>query len=95
MSVFGINVFALVVVFLAGVVTGGMVVFFVRGPVVAFFRVKDEPADPVYVEVQASESYRRARVRRGRPWERVAGRPRPYSALPVDSRKELGRGGAS
>lgn len=91
MSVFGASGFALVVVFLAGVVTGGMAVFFVRGPVVAFFRVKDEPADPVYVEVLSPQS---RRLPRRRPWERVAVNARD-AALPTDLRRQLNRGGVS
>lgn len=94
MSLFGINAFAFVVLFLAGVVTGAMVVFFVRGPVVAYLRLRDEPVEPVYVEVMSPQRTRR-RLRREPPWERVAVRVSPYAAVPQQpSRRELGRGGA-
>lgn len=89
------NVFGLVVAYLAGVVTGGMVVFFVRGPVVALFRLRDETVvEPVYVEVLSPEPSRRDTLRRQRPWERVAVTATD-SPLPVSLRKRLGRGGAS
>lgn len=83
--------FALVVAYLGGVVTGGMLVFFARGPLVAFFQVKDEPPDrPVYVEMYAPTPDQRRHVRgRGRPWNRVA--TRTPSRLPVLSRAELER----
>ncbi|MQA05600.1 MAG: hypothetical protein GEV07_23740 [Streptosporangiales bacterium] len=93
MTVLGVNLFGLIVAFLAGVVTGGMVVFFSRGPVVAYFRVKDEPdPEPVQVEVLAQQS--RHRVRRQPVWERVAARP-VWSEVPEATRRQLGRGGAS
>jgi len=91
MSVLGVNLFGFVVVFLAGVVTGAAVVFFVRGPLVAYFRVRDEPAQPVYVEVMSPEPARRGR-RRQPPWERVAVRVSPYAPLPQQSPRALTNG---
>lgn len=93
MTVLGMNAFAFVVVFLAGVVTGALVVFFVRGPLVAYFRLRDEPVEPVYVEVMSPQPTGR-RGRRQAPWERVAVRVSPYSPLPQHraTRAELARG---
>lgn len=91
MAVFGANVFGLLVAFLAGVVTGGMVVFFSRGPVVAYFRVKDEPdPEPVQVEVLATRP--RSQMRQQPVWERVTTRP-AGATLPASARRQLDRRG--
>ncbi|MQA02146.1 MAG: hypothetical protein GEV07_05275 [Streptosporangiales bacterium] len=91
MTVLGVNLFGLIVAFLAGVVTGAMVVFFTRGPVVAYFRVKDEP-DPHPVQVEVLASQPRPRVRRQPVWERVTARP-VGATFPEAARRQLGRGG--
>lgn len=94
MSVFGVSVFALVVVFLGGVVTGAALVFFARGPVIAWCRVNDDPpVDPTFVEVLAPAPERSGRLRQHGPWERVAGRPATY-VVPSPPRRRLPRGGA-
>ncbi|MQA04324.1 MAG: hypothetical protein GEV07_16915 [Streptosporangiales bacterium] len=93
MSVLGVNLFGLIVAFLAGVVTGGMVVFFTRGPVVAYFRVKDEP-DPQPVQVEVLASRPRPCVRRQPVWERVTARP-VDAVLPESTRRQLGHGGGA
>lgn len=94
MTVLGVNVFALLVVFLGGTVTGAALVFFARGPVVAWFRVNDEPSvDPVFVQVLPPAPSRGGRLRQHGAWERVASVPPTY-AVPGSSRRALGRGGA-
>lgn len=95
MSVLGVNVFALLVVFLGGVVTGAALVFFARGPVVAWFTVRDDrEVDPVFVEVLPPAPARTGRLRQHGAWEQVASRPPTYARVPGTARRPIARGGA-